>query len=270
MTLHKLEYPISTKYPYKVPDRNMHPKGCGIAGCYKCEESHIFTDPHCTRCDGSGWLLTSPRGNSVMACTAKGCHQDTLNGLANDTVFDRKTGINRKKTFSNFLGEISGVQKPLEYSKQIADGTAKFVFLTICGSFGSGKTHLAYAIGNVWANRGFKFMMYPVQDLLSKMRMGMKDDTLEYLVKQTKELQGLILDDYRSEYYSDWAISRLEEIINYRYESMLLTVVTTNNNLGQLPGAVASRLCDKNIGCVVENKSDDYRIKSSNHNIKEQ
>jgi hypothetical protein len=256
--MEKLKYEVKPKYPYAIPEKNIHPKGCGVAGCYLCEQSHYLADPHCPCCGGAG--LVYPRLGNGKTDGTRFVECKCLTKTRDEVIFDKRTGLNRSKTFKTFLQEISGTEKAFQFSKQLADGTAKYLFLTICGKFGSGKTHLAYAIGNLLFHRNFQVQMYPVQDLLSKMRMAMKDDSLEFLVKRTKEIECLILDDYRVEYHSDWATSRLEEIINYRYEVPLLTVVTTNNDMEQLPGAIASRLCDKNIGCVVVNSAEDFRI----------
>ena len=257
--MEKLTYEVKTKYPYALPEKNIHPKGCGVDGCYLCEQVNLYTDPHCPCCGGAGFihpLLVNGKTDGTRVITCK-CYQSSRD----ETIFDKRTGLNRSKTFKSFLQEISGTEKAFVLSKQLAEGNASYLFLTICGKFGSGKTHLAYAIGNLLVHRSYKVQMYPVMGLLSKMRMAMKDDSLEVLVQRVKDIECLILDDFRAEYHTDWATSRLEEIINYRYEIPLLTVITTNNDLDQIPGPIASRLCDSKIGKVVENTAEDYRLK---------
>lgn len=252
---------VPTRNKYFLPEKNIHNKGCGKDGCFQCETAHPLADPHCPMCLGSGWLLTNRFGNKITPCIYKSCHQASLNDREAETVFDRKTGINRLKTLKHFL-EIPGNIEPLKYAKEIANGSADYVFLTICGLHGNGKTHLAYGIGNEWLARGIKCRMYSVADLLAKMRMGIDDKSLEYIVDEAKNIPGLILDDWQSRFNSDWATARLEEILDHRYSAMSLTVITTNDEIDMFGDRIASRLLDQQISRAVVNEAPDYRIKA--------
>ena len=58
---------------------------------------------------------------------------------------------------------------------------------------------------------------------------------------------------------SNWEFGQLEEIIVYRYRERLVTVMTTNRDLKELPERIVSRFYDPEIGCVVLNDAPDYR-----------
>jgi len=72
--------------------------------------------------------------------------------------------------------------------------------------------------------------------------------------------ERLILDDVgMGGTGSNWEWGEFEEIICYRYKNELLTVVTTNMDIPQLPDRVVSRFRDKTKARMVKNGADDYR-----------
>ena len=71
----------------------------------------------------------------------------------------------------------------------------------------------------------------------------------------------LILDDFGSENYSKWAHEKLYQIITWRYNRKLPTVITSPNDFDKRHDAILSRIQDPLIGQIVKIDSVDYRIK---------
>lgn len=58
---------------------------------------------------------------------------------------------------------------------------------------------------------------------------------------------------------SAWEYGQLEDIIATRYRERLFTIMTTNQDLGELPERITSRFFDPDIGRVILNEGADYR-----------
>ena len=68
--------------------------------------------------------------------------------------------------------------------------------LILYGSVGTGKTHLAIAIGVKACQMGLKTKFYSVTELVLKLAEARKQDTLEKLVKDLQKQDLLILDEW--------------------------------------------------------------------------
>lgn len=121
-------------------------------------------------------------------------------------------------------------------------------WLVIEGSYGSGKTHLAAAIGNDLVDRNRDVMFMTVPDLLDHLRTTFSPTSeIQYdqLFNAVKSAQILILDDLGTEAPSDWVAEKLFQLLNHRYVNRMPTVITTNHQIEEMDGRVASRLQDR-------------------------
>jgi DNA replication protein DnaC len=134
--------------------------------------------------------------------------------------------------------------------KQYADGTYDHPFFTLLGTVGTGKTHLAFGIGWEWLENGRSVLYYQVESLLDALRQGystwQKGDTTGYdtLLKFTQTVHLLILDDFGAQHETEWATSKLEQIVDYRYVNKKPLIATTNIALTRLPARIADRLAE--------------------------
>jgi len=69
----------------------------------------------------------------------------------------------------------------------------------------------------------------------------------------------LILDDLGTQSTTPWAQEKLYQIINYRYNARLPTVITTNRELEEIDLRLRSRLLDTQLTTVVRIRAPDYR-----------
>lgn len=103
-------------------------------------------------------------------------------------------------------------------------------FLVFCGNPGIGKTYLCAALTG-WAlfKFGTNFRKWTEYDLLRKVREGI-DKNWEQ-IKCLKDLIDdslIILDDVGSQSITDWRRDIFFDAIDFRYNSMLPTIITTN------------------------------------------
>lgn len=145
-----------------------------------------------------------------------------------------KRGI--KRTFDSF--EVNKAnRRAYEIAKKYAEDWDKFkndgTGLIFIGQFGTGKTHLAFAIANYLLNQGVPVVFETLINLMEKLKLGYEKDTnLGYyeIIKLYCECDLLIIDDLGKEKLSEWVLEKLFQIINSRYENMLPILITTNYN----------------------------------------
>jgi DNA replication protein DnaC len=131
-------------------------------------------------------------------------------------------------------------------------------WLTITGPHGTGKTHMAAAIGNRLIDRGHVVFFAHVPDLLDHLRgtFGPSSDVAySDLFEQVRTAPLLILDGLGSHSTTPWAEEKLRQIINHRYNAELPTVVTTANSLDDMDELIVSRLRAPGLGRILELRS---------------
>lgn len=103
--------------------------------------------------------------------------------------------------------------------------------MLIYGSMGTGKTHLAAAVATSLMRQGVPVVFATMIDLLAKIKdsfdriSGAKEEDILRLYK-TCDL--LIIDDLGKEQPTEWALTKIYQIINARYEDYKPVIITTN------------------------------------------
>ncbi len=133
------------------------------------------------------------------------------------------------------------------------------------GPVGVGKTHLAVASAAEREQRGDMVFFATVTDLLDQLRATfapdnpmMHDDMLDSI----KMADLLVLDDFGAERSTPFAEDKLFQIINYRYEERLPTIITTSLDFGDIADSrprIASRLSDREVVIRLPILAPDYR-----------
>ncbi len=126
-------------------------------------------------------------------------------------------------------------------------------WLVFIGDYGSGKTHLAAAIGNYRQELGFQTIFVSVPDLLDHLRAAFSPTSPTSLDRRFEEVRSaplLILDDLGTESATPWVREKLYQLFNYRYNRELPTVITTADTLDEMDPRLRSRLLDKRL-CTI-------------------
>ena len=108
-------------------------------------------------------------------------------------------------------------------------------WLVFSGDNGVGKTHLAAGIANHCRANGMETLFVVVPDLLDHLRytFGPQSDvSYDELFEGVRTVPLLVLDDLGAHATTPWAQEKLYQIINYRYNARLSTVVTMNISSG--------------------------------------
>ncbi len=225
-------------------------------------------NPHCLVCRGAG--VVHPRGDDgkpnyaeVVDCQAKGCIVDQKRIYQATESYAQEKGVSKFNSFDNFK-LVLGAETTLEAFKDIAFNEGAPPLLMVYGTTGNGKTHLCEATVIELLKRGVDCRLWPVAELVSKLKESIPENTTELLINSLKKLPAVILDEWGQNYGSEWEEQKLEEIFVARERQGLITIITSNlepDQLDKLPERVVSRFRDKSQARLILNASPDYRPK---------
>lgn len=130
-------------------------------------------------------------------------------------------------------------------------------WLVLCGPSGTGKTHLAAAVGNalVEADQPVRFVSVP--DLLDHLRSAFDPAVgaqFDEIFMQAIEAPILILDDLGAQSSTAWADEKLDQILTHRFNRRLPTLVTTGLRFDELNDRLRTRLGDPYFSTVMNIK----------------
>lgn len=138
-------------------------------------------------------------------------------------------------------------------------------WLSLHGPYGVGKTHLAIAAAAEREDRGDEVFFATVADLLDYLRATFAPDSEvshDDLLERIKNADVLVLDDMGAERSTPFAEDKLFQIVGYRYEERLPTIITTSQQIEAIASArprIASRLQDPLVVTEMPMEAPDYR-----------
>jgi DNA replication protein DnaC len=220
----------------------------------------------CPHCNGAGWLrmevtVTDPRFGRLYPCICRTnateeSNLEDLYRLSNLDAFQHKV-------FANFDPEVGGASEAYEASVEFA--TYPEGWLVLLGGYGTGKSHLAAAIANhVVQDHRMQVYFAVAPDLLHHLRGAYaptSEVTYDERFEQIRSVHLLVVDDLGAEQSTAWAVEKLYQIFNHRYNHRLPTVVTSNCDLDILDPRIRSRLCDPDLCRHVFMQGGDYRMR---------
>ena len=220
--------------------------------------------PVCERCGGRGWFTADvpvghPTFGQVVTCDCQQQRMDdeqhtrllrysNLGHMARFT-FDSLAADGREEDPESRKAFVESYEAALAYSDRPAG------WLVFTGPHGSGKTHLAAAIGNRCIENGHVVFFVHVPDLLDHLRATFapaSDVTYSELFEQVKSTPLLVLDDLGGHSATPWAQEKLRQIVNHRYNAELPTVFTTVAGLDELDQYVLSRVQTGGLSRILE------------------
>jgi DNA replication protein DnaC len=135
-------------------------------------------------------------------------------------------------------------------------------WLVFQGVNGCGKTHLAAAIVNYHYQARKPALFAVVPDFLDHLRSAFSPESkvsYDRLFERVKTAPLLVLDDFGEQTTTPWAQEKLYQVINYRYNARLATVITTVCSLDEIESRIGSRLIDSKLTTFFTITVPDYR-----------
>jgi DNA replication protein DnaC len=225
----------------------------------------------CSACGGLGFLrhdlpVDHPDFGRLFPCACRLGEMDArraeeLRKLSNLEALTRYT-------FDGFVSQGHALnpekRRNLQHAFDLAREFAAHPkgWLILIGGYGCGKTHLAAAIANERVAQGHPSLFVNVPDLLDHLRATYSptsDVSYDQRFETVRTAPLLILDDLGTENTTPWAGEKLYQILNYRYNAQLPTVITTNHRLEEIDVRLRSRMNDHDLCQIYTILAPDFR-----------
>ncbi|WP_130833024.1 DNA replication protein DnaC [[Erwinia] mediterraneensis] len=152
-------------------------------------------------------------------------------------------------SFDNYRVENEGQRKALaaarKYAEEFEGSIASFVF---SGRPGTGKNHLAAAIGNHLILRGKSVLIVTVADLMSNMKgtfSGASDITEERLLHDLSSVDLLVIDEIGMQSESRYEKVIINQIVDRRSSSKRPTGMLSNLDPAGMNALLGERVMDR-------------------------
>jgi len=155
--------------------------------------------------------------------------------------------LHRNCSFDNFHVTTDGQRQALDSAKKYAEwfgtGFASFVFTGGCGT---GKNHLAAAIGNALLHSGRSVLIVTVPDLMLRARACYDEGRSEsMLLSELCAVDLLVLDEVGVQRETKNEFVLLNQIIDRRLASMKPVGILTNQTISELTQTLGVRIMDR-------------------------
>jgi len=232
---------------YDMPEPVPEPKTCqfcgeklhykGLVNPFKPKSITVWIEPDRCQCDKAQAYWEKYDQEQERIAKEKAEAEERVKMQARIDRLLGKSGIKKRfmnRTFASF--EVNEVNKEAyEIAKRYAESFDSFKHkgegLYFCGSYGTGKTHLAAAIALHLINKSVPVIFKTLIDLLAEVRKTFDDDaraTEHETLELYKTVDLLVLDDLGKESPTEWSLSTFYSIVNERYEACLPVIITTN------------------------------------------
>lgn len=243
---------------------------------------------HCAVCESKGnppYLVYDEELNKMLPCF---CHDArTILKQIEIKVQEARIPLRYRYKFLNSLNlniEDNNVSllRAIDWANELIlnyENPAypkKGMYLT--GTTGSGKTHIACSILNeliVSYRTNCRYVKVST-DFLELLRASYQRESEFFgmareIEQEIYKVDVLVIDDFGVQKDTEWALSKLYDLIDYRYEQKKLTLLTSNQPLeswkDKAEGRIYSRLYEMTMS--IELECSDYRIYSSKENYAE-
>ena len=223
-------------------------------------ESNSAADAPCPICGGTGFVVLSvpvgdPRFGKAVPCICKRreieAHRlDRLRETGNLSHLQRMTFDTFRVEEHSSPAVSFSLNDALAQAREFAEHPSGWLMLM--GPYGCGKTHLAAAIANHRLGHGLPVLFVVVPDLLDYLRAAYAPSspaTYDQRFEEVRSVPVLILDDLGTQNATSWAAEKLYQLLNYRYNAELPTVITTNQSLNDMDPRLP-RGSDTNLWCT--------------------
>ncbi|MBX2997431.1 MAG: ATP-binding protein [Caldilineaceae bacterium] len=159
------------------------------------------------------------------------------------------------KTFDNFRDKLQNLKADeLSTLRRVKRSAMQYAekplgWFVMLGIEGVGKTHLAAAIANHWAEESSSDVLFVgVAEFLDYLKSTFNPSSpvaYDMRFEEIKNIPFLVLDDLGMESATPWAREKLFQLLNYRFECSLPTVITSKIPEHKLEPWLSSRINDK-------------------------
>ena len=147
--------------------------------------------------------------------------------------------LRHEKTLESFDASVLLGQKPLLHELATARFVREAAPVLIVGAAGTGKTHLAHALGHQALRQGFEVLALSQAQLETRLGQARASGTRAKAMRAISKVDLLLIDDFGLKPLRTPSDEDLHEIIDERYERKA-TMVTSNLDVSEWSQAFAS------------------------------
>lgn len=174
-----------------------------------------------------------------------------------------------RHTFTN-MRKPQGFDKTYNAFIELAGGKASWWMLLVYGGSGNGKSLCCEATVITLYDKGILALREKWSDIVRfRLRASFNDRAELSYEEQFKRLRArptLIIDDVgMGSTGGNWEWGELEDIVDYRLEHQLFTIITTNLDLKEIPPRIVSRFRDSKRCRLICDEAPDQRPMEANN-----
>ena len=178
-------------------------------------------------------------------------HQEKVNRLIKGSQLSPRF---LTATFENYFAEgiperVAIKRQCQEYADNFEEHLTTGTWLTFMGDVGTGKGHLSAAIANqIMHNLSGSVLAMKLIDLVAKIKATWNRDsekTEEQVIGVARSCDLLILDEIGLQFETNTERVLLYRVLDYRYEHLKPTILTTNLTTKELKKAIGAPLVDR-------------------------
>lgn len=139
-------------------------------------------------------------------------------------------------------------QQATEYIAALKEKRGGGKSMILCGTLGTGKTHLAAAVGKEAMAAGLSMKYIQAMDVAAMVRATFTRDskeTEEQVLRWYRQADLLVLDDVGATHGSQWEVAIIQRLLAGRYDAQNGTLITTNLSMDTLEKYLGERCMER-------------------------
>ena len=207
----------------------------------------------CEKCLNRGYISYIDYKNKIVVRKECECLK-IRRGRENQISYFQTYPILKECNLSDFI-------TPYNFQKQIKSKAMEFIknyknhWFYIGGQYGSGKSHICYAIANELIKDLNNFVVFEYIEDLREIKAHSTDEIYLELIQKYKNATILYFDDFLKVDLNVADLKIIYEIINYRYKENKTTLFSSErlfSELASLDEAIESRIFEKAEGFILD------------------
>ena len=230
-----------------MTEKTMYTFTCTRHGTYESEHEKMgaLSWKHCPTC-------VSDAKEFERTEQARYAEERRVAGIAERTkrsgIPERFLGKSLSEYSAKTKGQIAALEFSTTYAKEFADVQKTGRGAIFCGKPGTGKTHLAIAIGNQVIEHGLSVGFVTVQRIMRRLKDCMRKNSEESesdVMGILEDFDLLILDEVGVQFGSEYEKNAMFDILNARYEKRRPTILISNLSANEVKAFIGERVFDR-------------------------